>query len=77
MSSALAGIFFTTEPPGKPLFLPYLIITFSVVCKWSCMYDQDLTQTLDISLSLTSFLSNSAWTPSSWIIACQPLLCTY
>ena len=50
MSPAFAGIFFTTEPPRKPLFLSYLFITFSVVYKWSYMYDQDLTQNLDISL---------------------------
>ena len=84
MSSALAGRFFTTEPPGKPptLLLIFLDFQFSsvqllscvqlFVTPWTAAHQAFLSFT--ISWSLLKFMSIESVMPSNRLILCHPLL---
>ena len=73
VSPALAGRFFTTEPPGKPLD-PGHFSSFaqSFLTLWDPMNQASLSITN--SWSLLKFMSIESVMPSNHLILCHPLL---
>ena len=76
MLSALAGRFFTTEPPGKPsLLLQFNSVAQSCpsLCNpWTAAHQTPLSFT--ISQSLRKLMSVESEIPSNHLILCRPLL---
>ena len=77
MLSALAGRFFTTEPPGKPsLQVPVSVQLLSrvrlFVTPWTAVHQAPLS--LTNSQSLLKLMSIESVIPSNHLILCHPLL---
>ena len=76
--SALAHGLFTTEPPGKPLFLPHCCYSVAkshvqlFVTPWTTASHAPLSFT--ISQSLLKLMSTEAMMPSYHLVLCHPLL---